>query len=91
MTGWWRDGTGDVRLLRCRLPHPDTQVRADMVLMVAVQAVQRQRERSGVMPGVLVVLLWLAAGGVATWLIGREEIRRVERRAESPSRDKVKP
>jgi|DEB19_MinimDraft_2_1074335.scaffolds.fasta_scaffold248136_2 type IV secretory pathway TrbD component len=43
------------------------------------------------MPGVLVVLLWLAAGGVATWLIGREEIRRVERRAESRSRDKVSP
>jgi len=46
---------------------------------------------SVVMPGVLVVLLWLAAGGVATWLIGREEIRRVERRAESRSRDKVSP
>ena len=42
------------------------------------------------MPGFLVVLLWLAAGGVATWLIGREEIRRGERRAESRSRDKVK-
>ena len=43
------------------------------------------------MPGVLVVLLWLAAGGVATWLIGREEIRGGGGGAESPSRDKVKP
>ena len=49
------------------------------------------RRAGGVMPGFLVVLLWLAAGGVATWLIGREEIRRVERRAESRSRDKVSP
>ena len=31
------------------------------------------------MPGFLVVLLWLAAGGIATWLIGREEIKRLER------------
>jgi len=43
------------------------------------------------MPGVLVVVLWLSAGLLATWLIGREEIRRVERRAESRSRDKVSP
>ena len=41
------------------------------------------------MPGVLVVALWLATGVLATWLIGREELRRAASRS-STIREKVR-